>query len=251
MFHSIEGKRIIVTGAGTGIGRATAELLMARGASLALWDINTEPCDELAASAGPAQGVSVCNVDVGDAMSVEAAMRQSVEVLGGLDGAFNNAGIGLLAQPIDQVTEAEFDRIVRINMKGVWLCMKFQISALRNSGGGAIVNNASVAGLVGLAMQGPYAGTKHAVIGMTKAAALEVAEENIRINAICPGATHTPILKHLVDAGVTEEVLAAMSALKRLANPQEIAEAACWLLSEQSSFVTGTAMPVDGGWTAH
>lgn len=251
MSHSIEGKRIIVTGAGTGIGRATAELLMARGASLALWDINTEPCNELAASAGPGQLVSVCNVDVGDAVSVEAAVQQSVEVLGGLDGAFNNAGIGLMAQPIDQVTEAEFDRIVRINMKGVWLCMKFQINALRSSGGGAIVNNASVAGLVGLAMQGPYAGTKHAVIGMTKAAALEVASENIRINAICPGATQTPILKNLVDAGVTEEVLAAMSALKRLANPQEIAEAACWLLSEQSSFVTGTAMPVDGGWTAH
>ena len=251
MTPSFIGKRIVVTGAATGIGKATAELLLASGASVALWDTNIDGCKQIAATQSSGQRVSVCRVDVGDAASVEAAVLQCHDELGGLDGAFNNAGISLLAKPFDQIEEAEFDQIVRVNMKGIWLCMKYQAPALRQSGGGSIVNNASIAALVGLAMQAPYVGTKHAVIGLTKTAALELAGDNIRVNAICPGATHTPILKHLLEAGITEEMLAAMSPLKRLARPEEIAAAACWLLSEQSSFVTGSAMPVDGGWTAH
>ena len=178
-------------------------------------------------------------------------MAQSIQALGGIDGAFNNAGIGIETLPLETVEEAEFDRIVSINMKGVWLCMKSQLMHMKANGGGAIVNNASVAGLVGLAMQGAYSGTKHAVVGMTKAAALEAAAEKVRVNAICPGATHTPILAHLLEAGITEDVLSDMAAQKRLAQPEEIAAAACWLLSDAASYVTGTAMPVDGGWTAH
>ena len=178
-------------------------------------------------------------------------MKQSVAALGNIDGAFNNAGIGIDTLPLEAVEEAEFDRIVSINVKGVWLCMKAQLTHMKAKGGGAIVNNASVAGLVGLAMQGPYSGTKHAVIGMTKAAALEAAAEKVRVNAICPGATHTPILAHLLEAGISEDMLSEMAAQKRLAQPEEIAAAACWLLSDAASYVTGTAMPVDGGWTAH
>ena len=131
-------------------------------------------------------------------------MKQSVEALENIDGAFNNAGIGIDTLPLEAVEEAEFDRIVSINMKGVWLCMKSQLTHMKANGGGAIVNNASVAGLVGLAMQGAYSGTKHAVIGMTKAAAAEAATEQVRVNAICPGATRTPILTHLLEAGVSE-----------------------------------------------
>lgn len=251
MSQDFSGKRIVITGSATGIGQATARLLSDRGASLALWDIDEGGCRKTASSLGTSQKVIPIGVDVGDRASVAEAMSLSVQELGGIDGAFNNAGIGLPTVPIDMVEEEDFDRIIRINLKGVWLCMKAQLPHLRESGGGSIVNTASVAGLVGLAMQGPYSGTKHGVIGISKVAALENAESNIRVNALCPGATHTPILGHLLEAGITEEMLSEMSAQKRLANSSEIAEAACWLLSDQSSFVTGTAVPVDGGWTAH
>ena len=249
MTESFEGRKIIVTGAATGIGKAAAERLIAGGASIALWDINKAACKAIAATA---TGKAIAlEVDVANAASVEKAMADTVNTLGGVDGAFNNAGIGIDTVPIEAIEEAEFDRIVSINMKGVWLCMKHQLAHMKANGGGSIVNNASVAGLVGLAMQSAYSGTKHAVVGMTKAAALEAAPEKVRVNAICPGATHTPILTHLLEAGVTEDMLSEMAAQKRLAQPEEIAAAACWLLSDEASFVTGSAMPVDGGWTAH
>lgn len=244
-----QGRKIIVTGAATGIGRATAEALIAAGASVALWDIDQAAC--AAFSEKTNAKANALEVDVANSASVEAAMEQSLKALGGIDGAFNNAGIGIDTVPLEAVDEADFDRIVSINMKGVWLCMKSQLLHMKANGGGAIVNNASVAGLVGLAMQGAYSGTKHAVIGMTKAAALEAAAEKVRVNAICPGATRTPILAHLLEAGISEDMLAEMAAQKRLAGPEEIAAAACWLLSDAASYVTGTAMPVDGGWTAH
>lgn len=245
------GKRIVITGAATGIGQSAAKMLSDRGAALALWDIDKDGCERTSSSLYSKQSVVPIEVDVGDAASVESAMSLTVQALGGLDGAFNNAGIGLTTVPLQLVEEDDFDRITRTNLKGVWLCMKSQIPFLMESGGGSIVNTASVAGLVGLAMQGPYSATKHGVVGMSKVAALENAAANIRVNALCPGATHTPILTHLLEAGVTEKMLSEMSAQKRLASPNEIAEAACWLLSNQSSFVTGSAVPVDGGWTAH
>jgi len=249
MKQDFQGRKIIVTGAATGIGRATAEALITAGASVALWDIDQAACAPLSEKTN-AKAIAL-EVDVASSASVQEAMGRSVEAMGGVDGAFNNAGIGIDTLPLEAVEEAEFDRIVSINMKGVWLCMKAQLTHMKANGGGAIVNNASVAGLVGLAMQGPYSGTKHAVIGMTKAAALEAAAEKVRVNAICPGATHTPILAHLLEAGISEDMLSEMAAQKRLAQPEEIAAAACWLLSDAASYITGTAMPVDGGWTAH
>ena len=173
MNQDFQGRKIIVTGAATGIGRATAEALIAAGASVALWDIDQAACAPLSEKTN-AKAIAL-QVDVASSISVEAAMKQSVEALGNIDGAFNNAGIGIDTLPLEAVEEAEFDRIVSINMKGVWLCMKSQLTHMKANGGGAIVNNASVAGLVGLAMQGAYSGTKHAVIGMTKAAAAEAA----------------------------------------------------------------------------
>ena len=249
MSQDFQGRKIIITGAATGIGRATAEALIAAGASVALWDIDQAACAPLSEKTN-AKAIAL-EVDVASSASVEAAMRKSVEALEHIDGAFNNAGIGIDTLPLEAVEEPEFDRIVSINMKGVWLCMKSQLTHMKANGGGAIVNNASVAGLVGLAMQGVYSGTKHAVIGMTKAAAAEAAPEQVRVNAICPGATRTPILTHLLEAGISEDMLAEMAAQKRLAEPKEIAAAACWLLSDAASYITGAAMPVDGGWTAH
>ena len=251
MIHDLDGKRIIVTGAATGIGRATAEMLISRRASVALWDINPEHCETLVPDGTEDQTVICCDVDVGDGAAVASATKESVATLGGLDGAFNNAGIGLPSLPTHAVAETDFDEIVRVNFKGVWLCMKHQIEVMQASSSGSIVNNASVAGLAGFALQGPYTGTKHAVVGMTKAAAVEVAEAGIRLNAVCPEATKTPILRHLVEAGITEDVLSDLTPQKRIANPEEIASAVCWLLSDQSSFVTGVAMPVDGGWSAN
>ena len=249
MNQDFQGCKIIVTGAATGIGKATAEALIAAGASVALWDIDQAACAALSEKTN-AKTIAL-EVDVASSTSVVDAMKQSVEALGNIDGAFNNAGIGIDTLPLEAVEEAEFDRIVSINMKGVWLCMKSQLTHMKSNGGGAIVNNASVAGLVGLAMQGAYSGTKHAVIGMTKAAAVEAAPEQVRVNAICPGATRTPILAHLLEAGISEDILSEMAAQKRLAQPEEIAATACWLLSDAASYVTGAAMPVDGGWTAH
>ena len=249
MDHDLQGRKVIVTGAATGIGKATAEALIAAGASVALWDTNKAACVPLVENTD-AKAIAL-EVDVASSASVESAMKQSVEALGSIDGAFNNAGIGIDTVPIEAVEEADFDTIVSVNMKGVWLCMKSQLKHMKANGGGAIVNNASVAGLVGLAMQGAYSGTKHAVIGMTKAAAAEAAPKQVRVNAICPGATRTPILTHLLEAGISENMLAEMAAQKRLAEPNEIAAAACWLLSDAASYVTGAAMPVDGGWTAH
>lgn len=249
MTQSFQGRKIIVTGAATGIGKAAAESLVAAGASVALWDIDKAACEAIAANSS--EKAIALEVDVASAASVEKAMADTMEALGGVDGAFNNAGIGIDTLPLEAIEEADFDRIVSINMKGVWLCMKHQLAHMKANGGGSIVNNASVAGLVGLAMQSAYSATKHGVVGMTKVAALEAAPEKVRVNAICPGATHTPILTHLLEAGVTEDMLSEMAAQKRLAQPEEVAAAACWLLSDEASFMTGVAMPVDGGWTAH
>lgn len=249
MTQSFQVRKIIVTGAATGIGKAAAESLVAAGASVALWDIDKAACEAIAANSS--EKAIALEVDVASAASVEKAMADTMEALGGVDGAFNNAGIGIDTLPLEAIEEADFDRIVSINMKGVWLCMKHQLAHMKANGGGSIVNNASVAGLVGLAMQSAYSATKHGVVGMTKVAALEAAPEKVRVNAICPGATHTPILTHLLEAGVTEDMLSEMAAQKRLAQPEEVAAAACWLLSDEASFMTGVAMPVDGGWTAH
>ncbi len=247
----LEGRRIIVTGAATGIGNATARRLAQAGASLALWDINETAISalavEIAKSGSPCIGIGV---DVTSSASVASAMAQTVKTMGGVDGAFNNAGVGAPTVPAHEIDEADFDRVIGVNLKGVWLCMKAQIQQMIGQGGGVIVNNASVSGLVALAGQAGYTASKHAVVGLTKAAAVEGAPANVRVNAICPAAVRTPILAHLEEAGVTEEVLASMCPQNRIADPSEIAEAVLWLLSPNSSYVTGAALPIDGGWSA-
>lgn len=251
MGNSLTGRHIVVTGAASGMGQAAALELAANGASLALWDIDLPAVTTLAASLEE-RGTRclALGVDVSRDAEVALAMQQSVAHLGQIDGAFNNAGIGMPTTPFETLSEAEFDRIVAVNLKGVWLCLKHQVQHMRGIGGGAIVNNASVSGLVALAGQGAYTATKHGVVGLTKVAAVEGAAANIRVNAICPGAVRTPILRHLEQAGITEAALAGMSPQGRIAEPVEIAHAVVWLLSQKSSFVTGAALPIDGGWVA-
>lgn len=251
MGSGLENKRIMVTGAATGIGRATALTLLEQGARVALWDHNAQALgDTLRAAASYGSAAVAIEADVSNAQSVTAAFARTLELLGGLEGAFNNAGIGVPTLPVEELEEADYDAVLGVNLKGVWLCMREQIRHFRAHGGGAIVNNASVAGLVALAMQGAYGASKHGVIGLTKVAAVEGAEANIRVNAICPGAVKTPILLHLEEAGIDQATLAAMSPQNRIADPREIAAVVQFLLSDAASFVTGAAIPVDGGWTS-
>ncbi|WP_421718122.1 SDR family NAD(P)-dependent oxidoreductase [Algiphilus sp.] len=251
MAEPLAGRRVVITGASSGIGSATARALAAAGAQLVLWDIDADGVHALAeALDSPRQRCVALAVDVRSDAEVAEALAQSIAALGGLDGAFNNAGIGAPTVPFEQLDESDFDQIMRVNLKGVWSCMRHQLRHMLAQGAGSIVNNASISGLVGLGGQAAYTASKHAVVGLTKAAAVEAAERGVRVNAICPGAVRTPILQHLEAAGITEDVLASMSPQARIAEPAEIAGAVMWLLSDQSTFATGAAIPVDGGWTA-
>lgn len=251
MTGSLHDRRLVVTGAASGIGWATARALIDRGARVSLWDADGEAVERAVESLGRSGAACLgLRVDVRVASEVESALERTVDAFGGFDGAFNNAGIGAPTVMLEALAEDEFDRIVAVNLKGVWLCLKHQIAYLRRHGGGAIVNNASVSGLVALAGQAAYTATKHGVVGLTKAAAVEGAADGIRVNAVCPGAVRTPILRHLEQAGITEAALAAMSPQARIAEPAEIGNAVAWLLSDESSFVTGAALPIDGGWSA-
>lgn len=251
MVAQLDGQRVIVTGAATGIGRATALMLLKAGARVALWDRDAATLGQTLEAAGDRKAAAFAvEVDVSKAESVRAAFARTLQQLGGLDGAFNNAGIGAPTTPIELIDEADYDAVLGVNLKGVWLCMREQIRHFKAHGGGVIVNNASVAGLVALPLQAAYGAAKHGVIGLTKVAAVEGAAAGVRVNAICPGAVQTPILAHLEKAGIDQRALAAMSPQNRIADPREIAEAVLFLLSDASSFITGAAVPVDGGWSA-
>lgn len=248
MKNSVENKRVLVTGAATGIGRATALRLVEAGAIVALWDRDAAG---LAATAEGAGGRTFAvEVDVSNGAAVRDAFARTLDGLGGLDAAFNNAGIGAPTTCVEDIDEAVWDAVQGVNLKGVWLCLREQVRYFKSVGGGVIVNNASVAGLVALPMQGAYAAAKHGVVGLTKVAAVEGAGAGVRVNAICPGAVRTSILAHLEEAGIDEAKLAAMSPQNRIADPREVAQAVLFLLSDASSFITGAAIPVDGGWCA-
>lgn len=246
----LSNKVILVTGGASGIGLATSEHLLLSGARVVLWDIDA---DEVGAAVknldASRQRCHGFTVDVTNAKQVETAMVDTLAAFGALHGAFNNAGIGAATRPLADMSEADFDAVLAVDLKGVWLSMKHELLHFREHGG-VIVNNASVAGLVALAGQSAYVASKHGVIGLTKTAAVEYAAVGVRINAVCPGAVRTPILEHLAQAGIDETALAGMAPMGRIGNPDEIAKAVAWLLSAESSFVTGAAMPIDGGWTA-
>ncbi len=247
----VEGKAGLVTGAAGGIGRATALVLAREGAAGVLVnDLEARRADGeetvrlIEQSGGRARFVAG---DVTSAADQQLLVAATVEAFGRLDFAHNNAGIEYHAT-IPETEEAEFDRIIEVNLKGVWLGMKYQIPQMLSQGGGAIVNTASLAGLLAVPALGAYIASKFGVVGLTKTAALEFANEGIRVNCVCPAAIRTFMVEHLPPERQAE--LTAPQAINRLGEPAEVAEAVAWLISDRSSFVTGIALPVDAGSTA-
>jgi NAD(P)-dependent dehydrogenase (short-subunit alcohol dehydrogenase family) len=244
-------KVALVTGAGSGIGRTTALAFAREGARVIVADVTDQGhavAQEIVAAGGAARFIQA---DVSDPAAVERLVAESVATYGRLDIAFNNAGIGgVMAQTAD-VTLEDWQRLLGINLTGVWLCMKHELAQMSAQGGGVIINNASILGLVGFRGASAYVASKHAVLGLTKTAALEYAQQHIRVTAVCPGFVHTP----LVDEGLRDDVqaqqgIAALHAMGRMGEPDEIAGAVLWLASDAASFVTGSAFVVDGGYLA-
>ena len=221
------------------------------GARVTVADVNLEggeeTVDKIRGSGGQAIFV---RTDVSKAVDVEAMVARTREAYGRLDCAFNNAGIAGDRSLIHEHPENMWDLIIDIHLKGVWLCMKYEIIQMLEQGGGAIVNTSSVAGMVGYATASPYVAAKHGIVGLTKTAALEYARKGIRANAISPGWTRTELIDHLVGTPEQEERIGARHPMGRLCEPEEIAEAAVWLCSDTASFVTGAVLPVDGGFVA-
>ena len=248
----LDGKVTLVTGGGSGIGRAAALACATEGAKVVIADILTEGSEETVEMIKKSGGQALFfKTDVSRAEEVEALIKNAVGTYGRLDCAFNNAGIGGGASVTHRADEDHWDRLMNINLKGVWLCMKYEIPQMLEQGGGAIVNTSSVAGLVGMMRTPAYVATKHGVIGLTKTAALEYAAAGIRINAVCPGVIRTPLIdRNVATHPPLAEHYRNMHPMGRLGEPEEIAEAAVWLLSDAASFVTGHAMAVDGGLVA-
>lgn len=249
---AFDGKVALVTGAGSGIGRVSAQAFAAEGASVVVADVMTEGGEETVRLIKGTGGNAVfVRADVSRASEVEAMVQRAVETYGRLDYAFNNAGIeGASAGTVDH-PEDVWDRVLAINLKGVWLCMKYEIPEMLKHGGGAIVNTASVAGLIGSAGTVAYTASKHGVVGLTKTTALEFARQGIRVNAVCPGIIRTPMLERVFSHRPGMEAqLTALEPVGRIAKPEEVAQAVVWLCSDAASFMTAVALPVDGGWTA-
>lgn len=246
----LTGKSILIVGASQGIGAAAARLMASHGAKLIIGARNLEATtairDELREQG---HQVEALVVDVTEQSTILAAVHTAVATYGRLDGAFNNAGASALAPFVDY-TEDEWDRVTNINLKGTFLAMQHEIRAMLTSGGGAIVITSSVGGLIGNYGLAPYIAAKHGVIGLTKSAAFEYGDQNIRVNAIAPGSTATEMF--LGGLAHTPPELAAkfntFSPMARLGRPEEIAAGAAWLLSDQASFITGATLPIDGGF---
>lgn len=253
MAGKLADKIIIVTGGSTGIGRAAALRCAAEGAKVVVADVNTVDApatvEEIRRTGGTANFI---RTDVANGAEVKAMVAETVRTYGRLDGAFNNAGIEGTFTNILKMSEDSFDRTIAVNLRGVWLCLKYQIEQIVSQGtGGSIVSTASVAGLIGTRGASAYCASKHGVVGLTKAVALEFARKRIRVNAVCPGVIRTAMVQRLMDeGGIEEAALRAQEPMDRLGEPREIGDTVAWLLSEEASFITGVALPVDGGYMA-
>lgn len=242
-------KVALITGGSTGIGRATALVFAREGAKVVVASRGVEGGEETVRLIKDIGGEAFfVKTDVAKASEVEALVNKVVETYGRLDIAFNNAGVEGQVKPIIEQTEADFDFVMDINVKGVWLSMRYQIPQMLKQGSGAIVNTSSTLGLVGFAGISPYVASKHAVLGLTKSVALEYAKSGIRINAVAPGAIETEMVNRVTDGN--PEAMAQLHPLGRIGKSEEIAEAVVWLCSDAASFITGQTLTIDGGYTA-
>lgn len=253
MTTDLENKIVLITGGGSGIGRGTALAFADVGAKLVIADISIEGGNETVAQVRQRGGEAIfVPVNVAKADEVEAMIHQAVAHYGRLDCAFNNAGIEGLPTRTADVSEEDFDRIIAINLKGVWLCMKYQIQQmLQQASGGVIVNTASVAGLIGAHSLPAYAASKHGVVGLTRTAAVEYARKNIRVNAVCPAVIATPMVERSIElVPQLMEGIVQTNPSRRMGTVAEVAAAVLWLSSSASSFTNGATLTVDGGLTA-
>ncbi|MGH7048186.1 MAG: glucose 1-dehydrogenase [Stellaceae bacterium] len=250
----LDGKTALITGGGGGIGRATALALAREGARVAVADIMAEAARETVALVNAKGGRAMSlSVEVTHDAEIRAMIENVVAAYGRLDCAFNNAGIAgwqveAAGKKTAEWSEDSFDRMIAVNLKGVWLCMKHEIVRMLAQGGGAIVNTGSIAGLAGLPTSSAYVAAKHGVVGLTKTAAIEYAAAGIRVNAVCPGYIKTRMTEEVM--GRRGAAILAQTPLGRMGSPEEIAEMVVWLCSDRASYVTGAAYNVDGGWMA-
>ena len=255
MRDDLNGKSIIVTGAGSGIGRDTATLAAQAGARVVVCDLREEAARETVSLITEQGGTAVVRqADVGDEAQVRALVDFAVETYGRIDGAHNNAGVEMRNKSVEDLTLEDWRFVQRVNVDGVFLCLKYVAQAMIATGGGSIVNTASIAGMRGQVNASDYVASKHAVVGLTKAAAIDLGPKGIRVNAVCPGLVMTPMAIGLVEnplfAPVVNKLLERHS-IGRFGQPNEIAEAVVWLLSDRASFVNGLPMAVDGGYSTH
>lgn len=247
----MKGKVALITGGTAGIGRTTALAFAREGAKVALSGRREKEGNEVVAEINAAGGEAIfIKTDIAQDAEVKAMVEQTIAAFGRLDYAFNNAGVEHPPTPTREQTEETFDFVMNTNVKGVWLSQKYEIAAMLQSGGGAIVNNASVAGLGGMAGMGIYVASKHAVIGLTKATALEVARKGIRVNAVAPAAIETRMFTDFAKTDEQQKMMASLHPIGRIGKPEEIAEAVVFLCSDKASFITGETLAIDGGWTA-
>ena len=248
----LSDKVALITGAGSGIGRASAIAFAREGARVVVSDVNAEGGEETVSRISDIGGqAKFVSADVSRAGDVEALVQSTVREYGRLDCALNNAGVSGGQGLIHEYSEDDWDRVININLKGVWLCLKYEIIQMLEQGGGSIVNTASIMGLVGGSRSPSYGASKHGVVGLTRNAAVQYAQSGIRVNAVCPGYIRTPMTEQgsLLGPGNLERII-SRHPIGRLGAPEEIAETVVWLCSDAASFVTGHAMTVDGGYVA-